>query len=398
MPDKLSKFMNIWEVEPHFKCPVVGAILSVEKHKTILKKCGYDVKKLKPYEYHQQIMAKLIDQNNVSVKVNNFIRSQARKQMVQITGLSEEKVRKLWEISCIKGNLGPMMYAIIAWEDASVNLLHDVYGQVHMQSHANMTQIFHARQQLTQADEALSRIKKQLTLKNETIKIQVEARKSDAKKISSLRADNQHLEKKITALEKRVLPWEKQEDTVGGLEQELIKLTRHLKTAQQKLRIEGREKKAIQIDLFSARSKNELIQTEIHRLIAAFKFNPPADCPNGEDCIQEACPRYELCAKRVFMIGGITKMRSFYKDIVENAGGTFDYHDGYMKNSNINLEAKVKRCDVVLCPVNCNSHNACLRVKKLCSRYNKNLKILSSSSLSAVTQALFIPETEIVLN
>jgi len=63
MPDKLSKFMNIWEVEPHFKCPVVGAILSVEKHKTILKKCGYDVKKLKPYEYHQQIMAKLLDQN-----------------------------------------------------------------------------------------------------------------------------------------------------------------------------------------------------------------------------------------------------------------------------------------------------------------------------------------------
>jgi len=213
-----------------------------------------------------------------------------------------------------------------------------------------------------------------------------------------LRADNQHLEKKITELEKRVLPREKQENTVNSLKQELIELAQHLETAQQKLRIKEREKKSIQIDLFSARNENKLIKAEIHRLVAAFKFNSPTDCPNEKDCIQEACPRYELCAKRVFMIGGITKMKSFYKDIVENAGGTFDYHDGYMKNSNINLEAKVKRCDVVLCPTNCNSHNACLRVKKLCNRYNRNLKIISSSSLSAVTQALFIPETEIALN
>jgi len=398
MADKLSHFMNIWEVEPHFKCPVVGAILSVEKHKTILKKCGYDVNTLKPYEYHQQIMAKLNNKNTVSVKVNNFIRSQARKQMVQIAGLSEKKIRKLWELACSMGNLGPMMYAIIACEDASVDLLHDVYGQVHMLSHANMTQIFHVRQQLTRAAENFLRTKKKLIQKDETIKTHVESRKSDTKKTSGLRADNQHLKKKIAEFEKRILPWEKQEKTVDSMEQKLMELSQHLETAQQKLRIKEREKKAVQIDLFSAMNENKLINVEIHSLLAAFKLNYPTDCPNEEYCIQEDCPRYELCAKRVFMIGGITRMKSFYKEIVENAGGTFDYHDGYMKNSNINLEAKVKRCDVVLCPVNCNSHNACLRVKKLCNRYNKSLKILSNSSLSAVTQALFNPETEIVLN
>jgi hypothetical protein len=91
------------------------------------------------------------------------------------------------------------------------------------------------------------------------------------------------------------------------------------------------------------------------------------------------------------MIGGITKMKSYYRDIVEQAGGRFDYHDGYLKNANANLAARVKRCDVVVCPVSCNSHNACLRVKKLCRRYNKELKILNSPSLSAVSQALFVP-------
>ncbi|MCM2287152.1 MAG: DUF2325 domain-containing protein [Desulfobacula sp.] len=85
----------------------------------------------------------------------------------------------------------------------------------------------------------------------------------------------------------------------------------------------------------------------------------------------------------------MTKMKSFYKDIIEKAGGELDYHDGYMKNSHDNMEARVRRCDMVLCPVNCNSHNACLMVKRLCHCHNKPLKILGSASLSALSQALF---------
>ena len=104
MSDILSGFMNIWEVESHFKCPVIGAMLSVEKHKSILIKCGYDIKKMKPYEYHQVIMGKLTEENNVSVKVNNFIRSQARSQMLRIAGLDDAAVRALWKKQLESGN------------------------------------------------------------------------------------------------------------------------------------------------------------------------------------------------------------------------------------------------------------------------------------------------------
>ena len=98
------------------------------------------------------------------------------------------------------------------------------------------------------------------------------------------------------------------------------------------------------------------------------------------------------------MIGGITKMKSYYRQIVEKAGGEFDYHDGYLRNSSDDLAAKVKRCDVVVCPVSCNSHNACLKVKHLCTRYNKELKILNSASLSAVTQALIVSDDAVSIN
>lgn len=397
MSDTLSKFMNIWEVETHFKCPVVGTMLSVEKHKSILKKCGYNVKKMKAYEYHQQIMSKLSDENNVSIKVNNFIRSAARKMMIQIKGCQDKEIKSLWNKQLKTGNVGPLMYAVISYEDTGIELLQDVFGEVHMQAHANMTEIFRVRQKQQIADENLCLQKKRMTDKNKNFKTITEARKDDTKLIDLLRNENLKMQKRIKELENHFQPENNKDNTILHLEKRIKDLEQFLEADQDKLRIKEREKRSLEIDLFSSRNETTLIKKEFQLLVAGFKNCSSPDCSDS-NCDKDECPQYQLCAQRVFMIGGITKMKSFYRDIVENAGGEFDYHDGYIKNTNANLEAKVKRCDVVLCPVNCNSHNACLKVKKLCNRYNKPLKILSSSSLSAVSQALFIPENEAFIN
>jgi hypothetical protein len=74
--------------------------------------------------------------------------------------------------------------------------------------------------------------------------------------------------------------------------------------------------------------------------------------------------------------------------LVAAAGGELDYHDGYLRQSNDNLQARIGRSDLVICPVNCNSHNACKRVKGICKRLKKPLQMLPSASLSAITAAL----------
>lgn len=63
MSDKLHQFLPIWAIPDFLKCPVAGAMLTVEKHRSILKKCSYDVKSMKPYEYHQKIMLKLAEKS-----------------------------------------------------------------------------------------------------------------------------------------------------------------------------------------------------------------------------------------------------------------------------------------------------------------------------------------------
>ena len=82
-------------------------------------------------------------------------------------------------------------------------------------------------------------------------------------------------------------------------------------------------------------------------------------------------------------------MKQLYQNLVESSGGQFEYHDGYMHNGKRNLEDRVKRCDLVICAVNCNSHGACSKVKEICQKHRKPLKMLPSSSLSAISGALF---------
>jgi hypothetical protein len=98
------------------------------------------------------------------------------------------------------------------------------------------------------------------------------------------------------------------------------------------------------------------------------------------------------------MVGGITKMESLYRELVESSGGIFDYHDGYMKNGIKNLESRLLRADMVVCPVSCNSHAACSIVKNLAKKHNKTVHMLASSSISAVSRVIQGEEAGAAIN
>ncbi|MDY0227536.1 MAG: DUF2325 domain-containing protein [Desulfomicrobium apsheronum] len=117
----------------------------------------------------------------------------------------------------------------------------------------------------------------------------------------------------------------------------------------------------------------------------------PTSCMDG-DCkggkCSPSCPSYDLCKKRVLIVGGIERMEKSYRRLIEERGGVFEYHAGHMKSGGKGLESSVQRADLVLCPVNCNSHGACLKVKSLGKKFKKPVHMLSNFSLSAVARTM----------
>ncbi len=81
-------------------------------------------------------------------------------------------------------------------------------------------------------------------------------------------------------------------------------------------------------------------------------------------------------------------MEILYRQFIEENGGIFEYHDGQMNAGTKKLENQVRRADLVLCPINYNSHTASSVTKRLCKKYQKPLRMLTNSSLSAISLTL----------
>jgi hypothetical protein len=152
-----------------------------------------------------------------------------------------------------------------------------------------------------------------------------------------------------------------------------------LKAARRQAAAVQKENERLNTALCRQQAASERFQTEAREVIE--------EVVSLNRC-EASCPSFDLCRKRILIVGGITRMEALYRELIEGSGGIFEYHDGYMKNGVRNLESRLKRADVVLCPVGCNSHAACTLVKNLGKKHNKPVHMLTSSSLSAVSQAL----------
>ena len=71
------------------------------------------------------------------------------------------------------------------------------------------------------------------------------------------------------------------------------------------------------------------------------------------------CPFQEcLRQKHVAMVGGINSLECHYRQLVEAMGGTFQRHDGDCRGGECLIQDCVRKADLVVCPVEVNSHNA----------------------------------------
>ena len=92
--------------------------------------------------------------------------------------------------------------------------------------------------------------------------------------------------------------------------------------------------------------------------------------------------------KRILIVGGIERMETKYRQVIEKEGGVLDYHSGNMQGGVKKLERCLQRADIVLCPVTCNSHGACTMVKRLGKKHKKPVHMMPNFSLHAISRAL----------
>lgn len=109
------------------------------------------------------------------------------------------------------------------------------------------------------------------------------------------------------------------------------------------------------------------------------------ECPHQEEA---RCTASNLCGRRILYVGGRTGLHAHYRALVEQRNGEFLHHDGGLEDGRRRLPQVLASADAVLCPVDCVSHDACLRLRTLCKRSGKPLVLLRSSGLSSFVRGL----------
>ncbi len=381
----LSSCHRFWEVDCCFKCPVVGICLTFAEQKHLLKKAGMTFNSKNRFEIHEILVACSDNESPLSRRVDSFLNHKFKEAIKILLALDEKIFMQQWQSRFQNGAYEGCLWIAALRSDLSITARREIFGAVHMAMHKSAEQDKKLKKRLLYQQAQNLKLESRLDA-------EVRARKA-------LQKESAGLEKKLNELTYKIIRFEKDsvvpESKSVGLkrmasiedtkrENNQLKTQLNLTTLQagnQKKYIRAMQKQNNRLsqELTCQREVNHRFKQEITGIV---------DQISELNTCSPACPAFDLCRKRILIVGGITRMKSLYRQLIEGAGGVFEYHDGYMKNGVKGLEGRLKRADVVLCPVNCNSHAACSMVKNLGKKHNKSVHMLAQFSLNAVSQVI----------
>ena len=106
---------------------------------------------------------------------------------------------------------------------------------------------------------------------------------------------------------------------------------------------------------------------------------------NGVDC-SPADTKPDL--KSFLYVGGRDCQVAHLREIASAHGAELIHHDGGLREAVSRIDTVLPSVDCVFCPIDCISHDACLRVKTGCKKHGKRFIPLRNGSKSSLERAL----------
>lgn len=377
--------LRYWEIGPIFRSPVISHCLTLAEQVRLLKKCGLPWKKMSPFQIHSALVESGEEETCLSGGIDRALGRKFERQAAQLRQMPVGQFISHWGSSFESGRYSAELWVAATHRGLPPEKRRAIFGSIYMEMHSTADRLASARrfaehlkkENLLNRERAAFFKSRCKELEQSAASISREL-SEERKRGVSAEEDKEALREKLELLGK--------ERIVKGLRAENENLRTRCLVQRERLRALDEaygelEKLAASLEgeLKNERKANQQIEDELRK--TERRLSSRCHC-------EGTCPIFDLCRKRILIVGGITRMEPFYREVVEANGGIFDYHDGGMNGKANGLECSLKRADLVLCPVNCNSHAACLLVKRLGKKYGKPIYMMPNFSMNAVTQKL----------
>lgn len=368
---------TFWKIDGILNCPVVGTCLTMDDQKKLLKKSGYNIVASSDHQIHHTLVQSGKSENGLSRRIQRMLESKYKQQIAELGCCDEETFTAHWKRGLRRGEIDALIWIGATNPNLSATAVTNMFGDYHMHLHGQGVII---RKQLQQ----LERLQKKNQQLSDALKQTQIQKQQTTQSLCAVNRERATLQQQLQAVQKKneVLQRQPQhqqlEESNSALADQIRQLQNKLQ-AQSELVAELKMENGRLTALAAEQEKiNQTLRAEFDWLTRQ----------NEDDSACATCPQRDSCACRVLFVGGLETLRPHYQNLVESSGGEFKHVDGNSGSSQRALQPMVGWADIVLCPIDFNSHRACLNVKALCKKMQKPYHMLANSSISHISRVL----------
>jgi Uncharacterized protein conserved in bacteria (DUF2325) len=356
--------LKIWEIQSNWLCSIVGTCLSSSDVDRILRRAGVRFQDgAEAYDIHGFMVVRASERGRVGREINKTL-DEKYAAVVRKVGAEQDQggLAALWNDLCARGQVAGAYWAIMSHAHVAEDLKVHAFGEVHMLSHFMGGYNRHSAKELWAAERRIQ---------------ELEGRLARARR---------HGQETALARERRIGELERdlERSRSEALEAQAERARRPAAAATAAKQRRGERR------LAAARARVQALETENQRLRALLgvlsDLTPPTVAPAPQANPIAAAPAAAE-GRCVLYIGGRCQLLPHLRARAAACNACL-LHDGGQEETLQALDGMVDRADVVFCPIDCVSHQACLKVKSLCRRRAKPFVPLRSSSATCFLQAM----------
>jgi hypothetical protein len=363
----VSRKLAIWDVPCHQLCTLVGTCIDVPYIRKLRRRfptITTNTRVETDYELHAFCVTACRDKNPLSICLNKYFN---RYYQTIVSALRQQKtdeaVEALWRSTDLTEDrqVSGFCWAILTSQYVSAEIKSRLYGEIHMLSHIS--------------GQVLRKDQKRLAIENEWLLLE---QRKQSRAVLRQQARYEHQKEITESLENQIIDLNKKLIVKRSNADELPdkKVNELLKNYEKT--IWSQHSKMIWLQ---EKLKHKEQQYEVLKASQSSSTKPKKNTIDGNTSTSAADT--DLCGKRILYVGGFSRHKDRFKQLIESINGQFLYHDGGMQQSNQLLNMMVQKADAVFCPIDCISHGAVGRIKSLVKTECKDCIFLRSSSLTS---------------
>jgi hypothetical protein len=367
--------VRLWNISPDLHCSITGTCLSLGEVRAFARKmglCGDPA--AEDHHLHDLVVFASGRDERVAKLLHKVLDRKFGAALRRYERAADAgAVGRLWRDDLARGEVPGAYWAVVTHPWTDRDLLSRVFSDVHMLSHlvgasnrADIRRLQALEQENAELRDRLGQHRRQAaqTLAARDREIAgLRDRPCAAPPASAAPAAGAE-----AALSRRLSRETRRRERMEALAKALTAEVERLRSDLEAARLEGEDARAACLSL--------------ERRAAEWLG---ADVP---DEARSVIPRPPLDRTRLLFVGGRPGQVHHLRRMVTAAGAEFMFHDGGLEDGAAQLSRQVAAAATVLFPVDCVSHEAALRIKRMCRAGGKPFLPLRTFSLASVSRAL----------